>query len=83
MPSFYQDIDVDDFLSECSNRELKEVRDWLEDNDSDNVTPVSGFVPNGLVQEDFLRKLTTINHSYYRLKKEDEDLINSIYEKYK
>ena len=58
------------------------VRDWLEDNDSDNVTPVSGFVPNGLVQEDFLRKLTT-NHSYYRLKKEDEDLINSIYEKYK
>ena len=59
MPSFYQDIDVDDFLSECSNRELKEVRDWLEDNDSDNVTPVSGFVPNGLVQEDFFKK---VNH---------------------
>ena len=53
MPSFYQDIDVDDFLSECSNRELKEVRDWLEDNDSDNVTPVSGFVPNGLFKRIF------------------------------
>ena len=36
MPTFYTedlDIDVDEFLVECSSREIKEVIDWLKRND--------------------------------------------------
>lgn len=86
MPSFSVDdldIDVDDFLEECSKSELQEVRDWIKDYDSDVSSPNSGLVPDGLVHSEFRGCLEVLNHSYYRLTKEDEELIIKIANKYK
>lgn len=84
MPDFSIDdleLSVDDFLSECSSSEIKEVRQWLKENDSE-ITVNSGLIPDGLINLDFRNSLEYLNHNYYRLSKDDELKIIEIRNKY-
>lgn len=92
MPTFYQDTDLDieveDFLDECSPSEIQEVIDYLEYNDlmpipncrnkmsSNNIYGISA---SESIYESEINKL---HNNWNRLTKEEEELILSITKKF-
>lgn len=83
MPSFdfYESIDVDEFLSACSRREINEVIESLVE---DGYIPSSSInVPKlGRLESDFSVKLDKLKEKYYSLTEEEERQLNSIFDKY-
>jgi hypothetical protein len=79
------DVDIEDFLYECSSREIEEVIKWLEE--SDYIKPHNivdeGSVDEGSVMDiewsNTVSKLQTLRQ---RLTLEEEELIKSIVNKY-
>lgn len=77
------DVDIEDFLYECSSREIEEVIKWLEE--SDYIKPHNvvdeGFEGSVMDIEWFntISKLQTLRQ---RLTLEEEELIKSIVNKY-
>lgn len=88
MPSFYVDdvdIDVDEFLSACSSREIKEVIDALVEDGHlpKNVINSEGGTPKrGVLEIEFIDKLELLKEKYYSLTLEDEQTIQEIFKKY-
>lgn len=88
MPSFYVDdvdIDVDEFLSACSSREIKEVIDALVEDGHlpKNVINSEGGNPKrGVLEIEFIDKLELLKEKYYSLTLEDEQTIQEIFKKY-
>ena len=80
MPTFYADdldIDVDDFLSSCSTKEIKEVIDWLqEDGQLDYGFNITGR--ESINERMFLESLFKIKDNWMNLSKEEEDIILNI-----
>jgi len=79
------DIDVDDFLSECSKREIKEVINTLIEHGYLEKHPL---IPGqdeklGTMEKEFLNKLYTISTKYYSMSEMEIEMINYIYEKYR
>jgi hypothetical protein len=79
------DIDVDDFLSECSKREIKEVINTLIEHGHLEKHPL---IPGqgeklGAMEKEFLNKLYTISIKYYSMSEMEIEMINYIYEKYR
>ena len=80
MPSFYTediDIEVDEFLENCSTNEIKEVIDWLEEDGQLNY----GFNITGresINERMFLESLYKIKDNWIGLSKEEEDIILNI-----
>lgn len=79
MPSFTPEIDiddmdinVDDFLYECSDKEINEVVEWLIDNEV--------ISNNGKLSNVEMYKLLS---KYDKMSYEDQDLIMGLVEKYK
>jgi len=74
------DVDIEDFLYECSSREIEEVIKWLEE--SDYIKP-HNIVDEGSVMDiewsNTVSKLQTLRQ---RLTVEEEELIKSIVNKY-
>lgn len=70
------EISVDEFLTGCTNREIKEVVKWLIDNDytyeSLNDTRKSAN------EIQFAKNLDKIKYSYSLLTKDDEEIITNI-----
>ena len=79
------DIDVDDFLSECSKREIKEVINTLIEHGHLEKHPlISGQDEKlGTMEKEFLNKLKTISTKYYSMSEMEIEMINYIYEKYR
>jgi len=79
------DIDVDDFLSECSKREIKEIIDALiEDGHLEKHPLIPGQDEKiGIMEREFLNKLYTISTKYYSMSEMEIEMINYIYEKYR
>ena len=79
--SFYEDISVDEFLSECSKKEINDVIESLVD---------SGYIPEhvtdppklGRMQTDFSSKLDMLKEKYYSLTQEEEKVLEEIFKKY-
>jgi hypothetical protein len=72
------DINVDDFLEECTSREIDGVIDWLIDNNHINE-PQKTVDTNLSFDEEHLHKnLDKIRDSYYLLSEEEEELIKQI-----
>jgi hypothetical protein len=80
MPTFYADdldIDVDDFLSSCSTKEIKEIINLLqEDGQLDYGFNITGR--ESINERMFLESLYKIKDNWISLSKEEEDIILNI-----
>jgi hypothetical protein len=80
MPTFYADdldIDVDDFLSSCSTKEIKEIIDLLqEEGHLDYGFNITGR--ESINERMFLESLYKIKDNWIGLSKEEEDIILNI-----
>jgi len=79
------DIDVDDFLSECSSREIKELINALIE---DGHLEKNQFIKQpddkkGVLEEEFLNKLEVLSTKYYSMSEEELDTIDKLYNKYR
>lgn len=85
MPEFdtYVDVDVDDFISACSKREITELVDALID---EGYIPASaGKGTNskvGVLESIFIGKIDQLKENYYRLSQEDEKTLEDLFKKY-
>lgn len=79
------DIDVDDFLSECSKREIKElINALIEDGHLAKHPLLPGHeVKLSKMEEEFVDKLHTISSKYYQMSDEELDMIDKLYNKYR
>ena len=79
------DIDVDDFLSECSNREIKElISALIEDGHLEKHPLIPGQDEKlGIMEREFLNKLHIISTKYYSMSQEELDTIDNLYTKYR
>jgi hypothetical protein len=83
MPTFYEetdfDISVDDFLEECSNFEIEEVIDYLEEMGYlKNHKRSERGSPMGILEEEFQERIQKLSESRHRLTLEEEETIKKI-----
>jgi hypothetical protein len=83
MPNFDAnvDIDVDDFISNCSEREIKELITTLKDNGH-----LSNYFPTNekmsFLEESFVKKMSELSSQYTRISLEDEEVLEKLFKKY-
>lgn len=86
MPKFYQEVDfdvcsnieTDEFLDKCSENEINEVIDYLEEMGYlKDLKRLSGST-TGFLEEEFQERIQKISESRHRLTLEEEDLIRKI-----
>ena len=87
MPEFesYVDVDVDEFVSSCSKREIKELIECLVE---DGHLEKNQFVKQpddkkGVLEEEFLNKLEVLSTKYYSMSGEEVEFIDNLYNKYR
>jgi len=87
MPEFesYVDVDVDEFVSSCSKREIKELIECLVE---DGHLEKNQFIKQpddkkGVLEEEFLNKLEVLSTKYYSMSEEEVDMIDNLYNKYR
>jgi len=81
MPSFSQDyfeIDVDEFLSQCSQREIEEVIECLKEDGHLKHTDIDSVRPTSPMEEFFEANLNKLHGSYHMLGTDDIDTIQKI-----
>lgn len=87
MPEFesYVDVDVDEFVSSCSKREIEELINCLiEDGHLEkNPLVVSADKKGGVLEEDFISKLNLLSTKCYSMTDEEINEIEKIYNKYR
>lgn len=84
MPSFQ--IEPDEYISECSDREIEELFDLIEDTDEFkkryyDKTADDG-TPRNYEQLRYIQNLTELRRSWYQMSKEDIGIIAIIAKKY-
>ena len=90
MPTFYSqdvDIDVDDFISECSSDELRELIEALDD---DGHLSDHGYAKvksrenetRGVAADEFYNAIRALSNNYHNMPTEKTDLIVSLAKKY-
>jgi hypothetical protein len=92
MPSFIEygvevdvdvDITVDEFVSECSPREIKELITTLIEDGHLLPSAIKGGGPNMTANEtEFVDKANAIANKYYQMSNEDVAIIESLHKKY-
>ena len=85
MPEFetYVDVDVDEFVSACSKREIKELIEVLIENGHINPSASEDTDKNiGVFESQFIEKLDGLKEKYYRLSQEDEKTLEDLFKKY-
>jgi hypothetical protein len=83
MPNFDAnvDIDVDDFISNCSEREIKELITTLKDNGHLS----NDFLINekmSFLEESFVTKMGELSTQYTRISLDDEEVLEKLFKKY-
>jgi hypothetical protein len=76
MPTFDCYVDVDDFMDELSEREIKEVIEWLQDNEEDFVDITSGKL--NFDEAMLLQNLNKIKDNLIQVTLEEMEIINQI-----
>ena len=78
----YVDVDIEDILDECTEEDIESIFTWLDENGYfikiDKPNPLKMLHTEEKFYED-VEKLATL---YFRLSKEDNDIINKILSKY-
>jgi hypothetical protein len=88
MPYIDIDINVDDYLSSCSNRDIQELIKTLVEYDylPSSVLDETGNVPDpikrGHDETEFIQKLEKISEKYYSLSSEEEEFFDKLFKKY-
>ena len=85
MPEFetYVDVDVDEFVSACSKREIKELIEVLIEGGHISSSAVGDTEKTiGVLEGDFIEKMDLLKEKYYRLSQEDEKTLEKLFEKY-
>jgi hypothetical protein len=79
MPYFDVDVDVDDFLSACNSREIKELIQALVD-DGHLPESISEFKSSniGISESEYEDALGKLHGKYHTLSKEEEEAIIKI-----
>ena len=85
MPKFstYVDVDIHEFMGECSKREIKELIDYLVQDGHINSNSI--IVPskkNSLMEIEHIETCNKLSSVYLRMNREDWELINQIASKY-
>lgn len=94
MPSFTEygvevdvdvDITVDEFVSECSSREIKELITALVEDGHLKPSAARGGIPNNLTakQLEFIEMIDVLSEKYYSMSNEECELIEQLYLKYR
>jgi hypothetical protein len=78
MPTFDCEVDVDDFMDELSEREIKEVIEWLQENEDD--FDESSILPKNLNFDEslLLQNLNKIKANLIQVTLEEMEVINQI-----
>jgi hypothetical protein len=86
MPEFesYVDVDVDEFVSSCSKREIQELIECLVEEGylHKNVIGINPTENLGTYESDFNENLDKLKEKYFLLSNEDEQVIQNIFKKY-
>lgn len=91
MPTFYNediDIDVDDFLSECNSKEIKEViesleeQGHLEDHGYIKMKNESNSGSRGIAASEFYDAIRALSNNYHSMTTEMSDTIVLLAKKY-
>jgi hypothetical protein len=86
MPEFesYVDVDVDEFVSSCSKREIQELIECLVEEGylPKNVIGTNPTENLGTYESDFNENLDKLKEKYFLLSNEDEQVIQNIFKKY-
>lgn len=86
MPNFEAyadvDVDVDEFVSVCSKREIKELIEVLVEDGHLPKAAVIETKNSGMLQTEFLGKMNNLVDNYYRISKEDEEILEKMFKKY-
>lgn len=85
MPEFdtYVDVDADEFVSACNKREIKELIEVLIENG--HISPSASTESDknvGVLESDFIEKIEKLKQKYYRLSREDENILEELFKKY-
>jgi len=87
MPYFYTEaevgVDVDEFLSACNPREIKEIIESLtEDGHLTNVTPLMPKEKMSMMDEEWFNIINKLATLRLRMTSEEESIIREIVKKY-
>lgn len=76
------DVDIDEFLNECSSNEIEDVIEYLIDNNF--ISEDRKIIPQNLSfdEEQLHKNLNKIKDNYYLLSEEEEELIKQIANKF-
>ncbi len=77
MPSFSVDVDVWDFMSELSNREIKEVVEYLKDNE-EKAYNFGQSSKLSFDEQQLVKSLLLIKDNLIQLTEEEIFIINNI-----
>lgn len=80
MPYVNIHVDLEDVYDDLSKSEKEMLVDWLEQDDILPTIKVSNY--SGLMNQEFNDVCSKLAQSYYRMSKEDEELIVKIMKKY-
>ena len=83
--STYVDIDIDDFVSALSRREVEELLDELDFHGYINkeVAAIDSSSKNmGIMQRMFIENMNKLTTCYYRLTPEEEKTLDNLFKKY-
>jgi hypothetical protein len=88
MPYIDIDIDVDEYISSCSRRDIQELIKTLVEYDHlpssvlDERGNVADPIKRGHGETEFIQKLEKISEKYYSLSSEEEEFFNKLFKKY-
>lgn len=87
MPTFegYADVDVevDEFVSSCSRREIKDLIDVLiEEGHLTNIQPPTPVDERTMMEQEWIDLCEKLSHVRLQLSYEDENVIRDILKKY-
>ena len=82
--STYVDIDIDDFVSALSRREIQELLDELDYQGYINkeIATIDSSNKMGLMEKMFVEKMGKLTTCYYRLTPEEEKTLETLFKKY-
>lgn len=78
------DIDVDEFLDDCSERDIKNVIEWLRDNDylGDNNASISGSSTDNIMEMTYKNALNKLYNKRVNLSLEEEEFLIKLANKF-